>query len=122
MNIPKSLYLSDTEYMSKDYFSKGLDFIASGKLAIMLHTGYFSNVRTPPRCLQKPTWAHGMTLLEYFIKKIKSIGEYGTRRSRSEDRQRQEVRETPRTHHDLPLRQPAREQRGGDLPGNQQVL
>ncbi len=122
VNIPKSLYLKEAEYQSKEHFSKGLDFIASGKLAIMLHTGYFSNVKTSPRCLQKPTWAHGMTLLEYFIKKIKSIGEYGSRRSRSEDRQRQEVREAPRADHDLPLRQPAREQRGRDLPGSQQVL
>lgn len=119
VNIPKSLYLKDSEYQNKDFFSKGLEFIASGKLAIMLHTGYFSNVKTPPRCLQKPTWAHGMTLLEYFIKKIKSIGEYGSLGSLSQDRQRQEVREAPRADHDLPLRQPAGEQRSRDLPGHQ---
>lgn len=51
--------------------------IASGKTALMLCSGHFSQLQTKPRCLYKPAWLKGMTLLEYYVKKAKSLGDYG---------------------------------------------
>jgi len=76
-NIPSEFLLNPPDYTSKDMFNKGLDQIAAGKVAIMLFAGYFSNVATPPRPLFKPKWGNGLSLLEYFIRKIKNLGEYG---------------------------------------------
>lgn len=76
-DIPETLVLPPENYVTKEHFSQGLDAIASGKSAMFLFTGLFSNLNTPPRCLHKPTWLYGMSLLQYFIKRIRSMGDYG---------------------------------------------
>lgn len=77
-DIPESLILPPENYLTKEHFSQGLDTIASGKTAMFLFTGLFSNLKTESRCLHKPPWMFGMTILQYYIKRIRSMGDYGS--------------------------------------------
>jgi hypothetical protein len=76
--FPSTAALTEDELRQYD---TGLQIISEGKVGLMLCAGIyrqsFKGDSRTPLILTKPNWGIEMNILEYVIKRIKAIGDYG---------------------------------------------
>ena len=64
-----------------EQYDQGLQIISEGKVGIMLCAGMykqsFKGDSRTPLILTKPNWGIDMNILEYTIKRLRAVGDYG---------------------------------------------
>lgn len=67
-------------YLDREMYDIGLKAISEGRLGLILCSGLWRKIdRSMPNLLFKPNWKLDLNLLEYVVKRLKYIGEYGSR-------------------------------------------